>query len=353
LRSLFPISGTLAAAIISVMIAAFIFSGGIKSYAAVGNAKTAALYLLLVVCCVKAVSGGYTVSALLRVLPRTPWFSLFGFGTGKALGACLSLIVGIVCTQIYVQAVFSASGEREARTGCLVSALFIPPIGLMGTWLGLSLRAAGVEIDPAQALPYFILNYFHPAVGGALWAFLAIAVVGGAAGLCLGVATNVSIDVFLRFARVDRGDIRALWASRASVLLTIAVSAALGMFFEGALILHLSYIGMGLRGAAMFVPMSAAILRPGLISRRAAFASSFFGLAAMLAVWFFLPDMEPLFIGLLASAIAAILWAILDLDRAHEWRASYGAVPNARWLPLPDTAEGEDGARGAGQRQDR
>jgi SSS family solute:Na+ symporter len=295
------------------MIAAFIFSGGIKSYAAVGNAKTIALYLLLAVCCARAVTDGYTASALLSSLPPVPWFSLFGFGVGKALGACISLIVGIVCTQIYVQAVFSASGEREARTGCLISALLIPPIGLMGTWLGLSLRAAGVEIEPAQALPYFILNSFHPAVGGALWAFLAIAVIGGASGLCLGVATNVSMDVYLRFARIDRGDIRALWASRVSVLLAVAASAALGVLFEGALILHLSYIGMGLRGAAMFVPMSAAILRPGLISREAAFASSFSGLAAMLATWALLPNIEPLFMGMLVSAIAALLWSCLNL----------------------------------------
>jgi SSS family solute:Na+ symporter len=315
LGSLVPISGAAAAAVISVMIMAFIFAGGLKSYSSVGNAKTAALCLLLAACCAAAAINGQTPAVILREMPARPWFSPFGFGIGKGLGACFSLIVGILCTQIYVQALFAASGEREARRGCIISAILIPPLGLMGIWIGLAMRNAGIEVEPAQALPFFIMNFFHPAVSGALWACLAIAIVGGASGLCLGIATNISMDIYARISGADREGGAALAAGRGAVLLTVAVTASLAVALKSSLILHLSYIGMGLRGSSMAVPLLALILRPGALSRRAAFAAASCGLAGMLAAWVAAPQIEPLFIGLPASAAAAVIFQLIPGKR--------------------------------------
>ena len=261
------------------------------------------LYLLLVLCCAKALSFGQTPGVLFRDLPLSPWFNPLGRGLGKDLGACASLITGILCTQIYMQAVFAASDERQARKGCLVAAVLIPPLGLMGVWIGLALRNAGVAVEGAQALPYFLKTYFHPAISGALWAGLAITVVGGAAGLCLGVATNLSLDVCTRFPGVDKNSTRTLRFSRAAVVLAVAVAAFMGLVLRGDQILNLSYVAMGFRGAGMVVPFVAAILRPGLLSPKEAFASALLGLGSMLATWFFVSGLEPLFVGLTASLL--------------------------------------------------
>lgn len=313
LRALFPISQEAAAGILSVMILAFIFAGGLKSFGSVGNAKTVMLYLLLAVCCVRAATLGETPAKLWRDMPFDPWFNLFDNGAITGLGSGASLVAGILCTQIYMQAVFSATDERAARRGCALSAVLIPPLGLMGVWVGLALRNAGVQVEPAQALPYFLNTYFHPAVSGAFWAGLAITVVGGAAGLCLGVATNISLDIFPRFprfprfARIAEDERHVLILSRIAVFVTVAASALTALSMQGAYILQLSYIGMGLRAAGMTVPFVAAALRPGLLSPRCAFRSALAGLGVMLAAWGFLPRVEPLFAGLAASVIVAFL----------------------------------------------
>ena len=305
LRSLFPITQPLATLLLSLMILSFIFMGGLKSFGAVSNLKTLLLYLLLASCCFKAAGIGYTPTKILSTLSFSPWLNIFGRGVGKDLGAWLSLMTGILCTQIYVQAIFSAADESEARKGCLAAALLIPPLGLMGVWTGLALRCSGVVIEPAQALPYFINTYMHPAAAGAMWAGLAITVVGGASGLCLGVATNISFDIFRRLLGVDREDRRMLLVSRISVFIVVIAAAVAGIALSDGHILQFSYLAMAIRGGGMVVPMLAAILRPGLLPPLGAFASSAAGFIGMAGAWLWLPTVEPLFIGLLASVCAA------------------------------------------------
>lgn len=306
LRSLFPASQETAAVILSVMILAFIFAGGLRSYSAVGAAKTALLYILMALCCVRAVTLGQGAAALFGGLPFDPWFNPFGRGVGPGVGACASLVTGVLCTQIYMQAVFSASGEAAARRGCLLAACLIPPLGLMAVWIGIAMRNAGIGVEAAQALPYFLNAYFHPAVSGIFWAGLAITVIGGASGLCLGIATNLSLDIVPRIAGLKRDDRRVLSLHRAAVFATVAAAAVMALRMESAYILQLSYIGMGLRGAGMAIPLAAAILKPGRLSRRGAFASALAGLVFMMLSWVCLPDVEPLFVGLTASAVAAL-----------------------------------------------
>lgn len=306
LRSIWPITQEWASVLLTLTILAFIFAGGLKSFGAVGNAKTVILYTLLGLCCLKIVFLGQTPGVLIRDLPVSPWFNPFARGVGKDLGACLSLLVGILCTQIYIQAVFAASDEGAARTGCLTAGVLIPPIGLMAVWVGLALRNMGVVVEPALALPYFLNTYFHPALSGALWAGLAITVVGGAAGLSLGIATNLSYDVYARLFKLEKNDRRLLGLNRFSLVFVIVSAALLGLALRGDLILRLSYVGMALRGAATVVPMVAAILYPGYLPPRLAFAASLLGLTGMGWAWLFLSGIEPLYIALPASCLALI-----------------------------------------------
>ena len=306
IRSVFPISRTSAILLISVLILSFILLGGLKSYSMLGNFKTCALYLMLISCCAICAVSGQTPAALVHDLPTTPWFNPFAFSIVRELSSCFSLVLGIVCTQIYTQGVFAAADEETARRGCLTAAALIPPLGLLAIWIGLAMRNAGIEVEPAQALPYFLMHRFHPILGGVLWATLAIAIVGGAAGLCLGVATNFSLDIFLRFARVSRDDRRVLTASRASVLLAVAICALLGLSFRSVYILQLSYVGLGLRATGMVFLIAAAVFKPGLISPRKAFVSAVSGILSMLAVWLFVPQIDALIAGLLCAFVPLI-----------------------------------------------
>ncbi|MDR1731727.1 MAG: sodium:solute symporter family protein [Synergistaceae bacterium] len=306
LCSAFPISQEAGIFILALVILFFIFTGGLKSFSLIGSAKVVILYLIFVLCAGKTFLLGQTPQVLIRDLPFSPWLNLLGRGVGRDLGACVSLIVGVLCTQIYLQAVFSASDEKTARRGCLVAAFLIPPLGLMGVWIGLGLRNAGVVVEPAQALPWFLSAHFHPVLAGVMWAGLLITAIGGAAGLILGLATNLSLDLLLRIPGVPKDEKNALRLSRWAVFLSVLAAALLALVFRQGLILHLSYLALSLRATGMIIPLVVSIFRPGLLSPRRAFVSSLCGLGGMLIAWIFFPNTEPLFIGLLA-AVAGLL----------------------------------------------
>jgi SSS family solute:Na+ symporter len=110
----------------------------------------------------------------------------------------------------------------------------------------------------------------------------------------------------MKIPGVNRSDARVLRISRGAVVLVVVVSALAGLAMRGGLILQLSYVGMGLRGAGMFVPLVMAIFRPGCLTPRWAFLLSFCGLGSMLLAPLILPGVEPLYVGLAISALCLV-----------------------------------------------
>jgi SSS family solute:Na+ symporter len=111
------------------------------------------------------------------------------------------MLVGVVSTQTYLQAIFAARDRRAARHGALLSALLIPPLGLCGIAVGLAMRLSRPELDSVQALPAFLTQHFPPALAGIAFAALLIAAIVTASGLTLGAGTTLQLDVLARFGR--------------------------------------------------------------------------------------------------------------------------------------------------------
>ena len=306
LRSVLPLGNGAAAAVLGLLIATFLFAGGLRSYSAVGSAKIVFLYLALALCGGTAFLQGATPEALLRDLPAWPYFSLFGRGVSQDLGAAVSLVVGVLSTQIYLQALFAARDEATARRVALWSALLMPPLGMLALWIGLSLRQAGVDIPPAQALPHFLRTAFPPALGGLLWGGIFITVLGSAAGLVFGIATNLVQDLLIPWTSRDIAGKTLLWIHRSAVAGVLAAAALLGLGLSQSLILDWSFVSMGLRGSGSFFPLMLAVLRPGSLPGAWALASGLGGLLTVLAVPFTPLAVEPLFAGLLISGLLAL-----------------------------------------------
>ncbi|MCF7935954.1 MAG: sodium:solute symporter family protein, partial [Synergistales bacterium] len=96
-----------------------------------------------------------------------------------------------------------------------------------------------------------------------------------------------------------------------------ALATWAGIEGKGSLILHWSYLSMGLRAAGTFLPLSIAILRPGLLSPLAAFLSSLLGaLATIFWPVTGLPG-EPLFGGLFFASLCTALGIIIGKRRAR------------------------------------
>ena len=300
IRGIIPIPAALAALTAALSIWSFIATGGIKSFAALGKAKIAVLFVVLIICAAAAALKNGTAPFV--KLPFHPFFNIFGRGFFPESGYLLSMIAGVFTTQIYLQSIAAAKDIKSARSGALASALIMPQMGLLGCWVGLTMRASGVEVSPDMALSWFIANNFPPLIGGLLWGGILITVIGCAAGLILGIATNISKNFIPpRLKAKCGGESGRLEKLLVTVMTASAAFIAIGG--AGSMILEWSFVSMGLRGAGTFLPLAAAVLRPQALPPGWALASSAGGLAAML-LWAVmrLPG-DPLFAGLAVSAL--------------------------------------------------
>ena len=244
------------ATISSLLVLAFTLGGGMKSAGATGMVKMALIYLTMVVagCLVLYHSGG--ISGLTENFPPDPWFSLFGYGISEGASDLLSMVVGVISTQTYLQAIFSAQNGTAARKGAFISAIFIPPLGLLGILVGLFMKQTIPNLQSALALPTFLINYTPELFAGIAFATLLIAAVGTASGLALGVSTTLKVDILSPLFNNEKWNLL-----RYRLLTTLIVCSAfvLLLFNLGSAIMDWSFLSMGLRGSTLFFPIIFAV----------------------------------------------------------------------------------------------
>lgn len=299
LAVLFHLPMTWSAPVSTVLVALFTLSGGMKSAGLIGLAKLVLLYLTMIMAGLFAWNLGEGWQGLASHFPAFPWFSLFGYGLKEGLSDLFSMLVGVISTQIYLQAVFSARDARAARSGALISAVLIPPLGFFGIVVGLYMRRVNPGLDSALALPTFILEQFPEALSGIAFATLLIAAVGTASGLALGVATTLKVDILNRFRTAATDD---LASSRLTTLAVILLALVLLLFNLGSAIMHWSFLSMGLRGATLFFPLLFAVFFAERTSAAAGALSIYIAPALVLAGGIFgIRIVPPLYLGLGAS----------------------------------------------------
>jgi SSS family solute:Na+ symporter len=231
-----------------------IVSGGLAGAGRVGKLKCFLLYLIMLLSAGLALyqTGGWG-PLLAAARAQDADLSLFAYGVRPAVVDLASMVIGVLSTQIYLQAVFAAQTIRAARRGALLSAALIPPLGLLGIVVGLYLRGRfpGLAADTARALPFFIGQSFPPVLAAFFLAGLLVIVLGTGSGLALGVTTNLQNDLLDKI-----GWIRRRWAGmtllRAGCVGVVLLAAALAWVSLRTPILQWSYVAMGLRGAAVF-----------------------------------------------------------------------------------------------------
>ncbi|OPZ73492.1 MAG: putative symporter YidK [Firmicutes bacterium ADurb.Bin456] len=224
--------------------------------------------------------------------------------------------MGVLSTQTYIQAIYSARSLSKARTGALLSAFMIPPVGIGGILVGLFMRANFPGTPSEQVLPVFVMNYLPPFLAGIVLATLLVAVIGTWAGLTLGVSTMLTKDIYQRFIRSGAGGREVLTVQR---LLILLVGGSSVLFVAGnlkSLILGWSFLSMGLRGCTILFPLLGAMFFPRAVSPLAGTLAALAGPAANL-IWHFLypRGMDPLYAGLLASFLTLVLFSLLSRRR--------------------------------------
>jgi SSS family solute:Na+ symporter len=313
LGNLFPLSEFQGTLVVALLVLGFIFFGGLKSYSALGEAKILFLYGVLGICALVAYSKGVPEMSVTRIASCEASYGLFSRGVGRDLASGFSLIIGVLSTQIYIQALYGARDEKTARRGAFLGALLMPPLGILGIFIGLSVRSLGVVLPPSQVLPYFLTTFFPPFVSGLLWGGILITIIGCAAGLSLGMATNVIHDLLLpRLPRSITERVSLLSLDRLGVLFVVLCSTGVALTSGKAFILQWSYLSMGLRGAGSFFPLFFGVLFPRILPPFWALASSLGGIGGTLLLGSFIRQGETALMGGFAlSGVMALTGAVI------------------------------------------
>ena len=255
LQAVFHFNAGWAVILTSIFMGIFVITGGIAGAGLVGKIKFFLLYVIMLVSAGVALYKGGGLGEILSGLPSdVDMLSLHHYGIQAASIHMVSMVVGVLSTQIYLQAIFSARDVREARNGAFLSAAVIPPIGLLGIVIGLYLRSNFSEISggTAQALPFFLYHSFPPLIAAFFSAGILLVVLGTGAGLLLGVTTNIYNDFFHHKIK-GHPFLKPLPLLRALTLFVLFAATVLVFTGLDSAILKWSYMSMGLRGSAVFM----------------------------------------------------------------------------------------------------
>ena len=246
---------------IFVIVGCFVFFGGINGSSMVGYFKMGFIMLSIFVGGVISYIGMGGVSGMLDSFPAFPWFSLCGKGEGVAVMTLVSMVVGVISTQSYAQAIFSAANTRCAALACLIAGAITIPVGVPSILIGMFMRVHHPEILSIEALPLFLVKYLPDWLGGLGIAALLLATLGTIAGLTLGIGTLFSRDIVKRFAGNMTGA-QFLMATRCGVALACVAAIIFTNLNLDSNALDWSYLSMALRGSGIFLPLTFCVFFP-------------------------------------------------------------------------------------------
>ena len=254
------------------------------------------------------------------------FLNLTARGPMKDIGSGFSLLLGVLSTQTYAQAIWSAKTTRKAKQGALLGALLIPPIGIAGICIGLFMRgnyitqaevdallSAGLNVpdlpvlaDTIRVFPTFVMDFLPPVVAGVILGTLLITVVGGGAGLSLGMATILVKDIYKRFAKGLDSAQRELVATRGTIGVILVAAALITIILPSSTINDFGFLSMGLRGAVIFFPLCAALWLPGKVNRQCILFSVILSPTAVILSKLLHSPVDPLFVGLAVSILCCL-----------------------------------------------
>lgn len=344
ITALYPSVNELQASIITiVLMCLYIISGGTWSVGMGGIVKLILLYASCVACMILVVykCGGiyeifsvaekFLLSGNIGVIQKifthedfvTRYLNMTARGAAKDLGSCVALMLGILSTQIYMQFIISARGDRESKSGVLCGLLLVPPVGIAGIFVGLFMRANYITLSEANALtsmglgvpampiitstiqifPTFIINHVSPLFSGIMLGTLLVTVVGGSSGLLLGISAILVEDILgaLRFVKLHK-----LFFSRIFIIITLVIAAVLARVLPTQTINDLGFLSMTLRASVVFMPLTCALWLGEKISSRAVLISIILAPVAAIVSSVVNFSVEPLFVGVGVSILCCL-----------------------------------------------
>lgn len=240
-----------------VLVAVFVMFGGLVSSNVIGKLKFYMfLSLLLASLGIMAYHSNFFMNVIFNLPKDRNYFSLFNYGWHKSTTDIISSLIGVISTQIYLQAIFGAKDIRSARRGAYICSVAIPIVGVISCMIGMYMRVYHPEIahNTFIALPYFINHYFPLPLAAFFSAALFIIVLGSISGLLLGLTTNFYVD-FLQYFNILKFIKTEIVKLRIITFALLCVTFSIFFSGSGVSILRYTYFSMGLRGATILLAL--------------------------------------------------------------------------------------------------
>lgn len=306
LQGIFHLNNFFTCVIIVFIVMAYVFFGGLGGSSLTGLFKMAILMITLLAAGFGAYSAIGGLEGMHRIFPDKPWFSLAGNGMEAFLYSLFASIVGVISTQTYCQAIFSAKDTKTASKACFLAAAITLPVGLPSVVIGMFMKHMHPTINPIDALPLYFVNYLPDWLGGIAIAGLILSGMGNIAGLALGCATMISRDIFGDMLGIkDSG--RLLFINRISVLGITIASMLFVVSHLDSLVLTWKFLSFALRGAGIFLPFTFCILFPGRMSHGWGIAAIVAGIVVSMGWPYVFPGAKQV---LLQGLVANLLFLI-------------------------------------------
>ena len=244
--------------LVSLLVIAYVFTGGAISAGVAGFAKLLIAFTALLVFGSTALTMGGGFTAFQAQLPAR-YFSLFGNGLWEDLGNGLGIVLGVLTTQVYVQAVLSGRDARQSLIGTIVAGVGTTVFGLGGVAVGIFMRIHEPDIAPVQALPLFAAHYFSPVLSGIMLGAILITVITCAGGLALGISTMITRDLYQQYIRPQMRDREGILVARAIIVVTVVLGVLIGGSDLLKRIIDYSFLAFAFRADAMLVPLLVAV----------------------------------------------------------------------------------------------
>lgn len=298
--AIFHLPNYLTCVLILAIVLAYVLVGGIGGSGGAGIFKTVLLFVTLFAGGFAALSMSSGVTQLFASFPSS-YGDIFGQGVSNGLYSLGAMIVGVISTQSYVQALLSAKSEKVAAQACGLAALICIPVGLPSIAIGMFMKLHHPEIAPIQALPLFLINYLPAWLGGAALTGLILSAMGSIGGLALGCGTMIARDIFGNVLHIQDSK-KLLWINRMSVVAITVLSLLFVLANLNSYVLNWNYMSMALRGAGVFIPLTCAIALPGRVHPSWGRASIMAGVLVAIG-WtvFYHEAANSLLLGLMAS----------------------------------------------------
>lgn len=307
LTSVIPMPITYAAVIGVLIGISLILFGGIRGSSLSGLVKMVLIYISMALCGCLAYKWSGGLSGYKAELPSS-FLSLFSRGTGNGIARGLSLSLGVIVTQTYIQAILSAKDAKAARNGAFISSVLTLPLGLFGCAIGMYMRINHPDLVSATALPMFFVNYMPDFVAGIFIAVLMITALGSFSGLLLGIATMLSRDIYITIKK-DTSEKEMKKITQGFIVITALLVTLFVVTDAGSLIQHFVFLSFGLRTCVFLVPMMFAFFYKGKITEQAGMAAVIVGPLVNI-VWNLTGKpygFDPVFAGLIAALVSFLI----------------------------------------------